>query len=42
MGVPQAWIEFDVDDVAAAAEELRAKGYRLLVGVTITPLRREA
>jgi catechol 2,3-dioxygenase-like lactoylglutathione lyase family enzyme len=30
--VPQAWIEFDVDDVAAAAEELRAKGYRLLVG----------
>jgi len=29
---PQAWIEFDVDDVAAAANELRAKGYRILVG----------
>ena len=63
MAVPQAWIEFDVDDIAAAAEELRAKGYKLLVGpreepwgqtvarllspegilvgVTITPWRRE-
>ena len=30
--VPQVGIEFDVDDVAAAAEELRGKGYRLLVG----------
>jgi catechol 2,3-dioxygenase-like lactoylglutathione lyase family enzyme len=29
---PQGGIEFDVDDVAAGAEELRAKGYRLLVG----------
>jgi len=29
---PQAWIEFDVDDVAAAANELQAKGYRILVG----------
>ncbi len=28
---PQAWIEFDVEDVAAAAQELRAKRYRLLV-----------
>lgn len=34
---PQAWIEFDVDDVAAAAEELRAKGYRLLVGPKTEP-----
>ncbi len=60
---PQAWVEFDVDDIAAAAEELRVKGYQLLVaprtepwgqtvarllspegilvGVTITPWRRE-
>ena len=28
---PQAWIEFDVDDVAAATAELRARGYTLLV-----------
>jgi len=28
--VPQASIEFEVVDVAAAAEELRSKGYRLL------------
>ena len=34
---PQAWIEFDVDDVAAAAEELRAKGYRLLVAPKTEP-----
>ena len=34
---PQAWIEFDVDDVAAAAEELRTKGYRLLVGPRTEP-----
>jgi catechol 2,3-dioxygenase-like lactoylglutathione lyase family enzyme len=27
---PQASIEFEVDDVAAAAEELKAKGYRLI------------
>ena len=31
MPAPQAWIEFDVDDISAAAEELRAKGYQLLV-----------
>ena len=35
--VPQAGIEFDVDDVAAAAEELRAKGYQLLVGPRVEP-----
>src|SRR5215212_2398227 len=29
--VPQAWLEFDVDGVAAASDELEAKGYRLLV-----------
>jgi len=37
INAPQAWIEFDVDDVAAAAEELRAKGYRLLVGPKAEP-----
>jgi catechol 2,3-dioxygenase-like lactoylglutathione lyase family enzyme len=31
VAVPQAWVQFDVEDVVAAAEELRAKGYRLLV-----------
>ena len=42
---PQAWIEFDVDDVAAATAELRARGYTLLVeareepwGQTVTRL----
>ena len=34
---PQAWIEFDVDDVTTAAEELRRKGYRLLVGPKTEP-----
>jgi catechol 2,3-dioxygenase-like lactoylglutathione lyase family enzyme len=34
---PQAWMEFDVEDVAAAAEELRAKGYRLLVAPKTEP-----
>ena len=28
---PQGWLEFDVDDVAAATAELEARGYRLLV-----------
>lgn len=29
--IPQAWLEFDVSDVEAASEELREKGYKLLV-----------
>jgi hypothetical protein len=29
--VPQAWLEFDVDDVEAATQELEDRGYRLLV-----------
>ncbi len=29
--VPQAWLEFDVDDIEAATNELVAKGHRLLV-----------
>ena len=28
---PQAWLEFDVDDVAAATRELQDRGYTLLV-----------
>lgn len=28
---PQAWLEFDVDDVEAASREMEARGYRLLV-----------
>jgi len=37
LAVPQGWIEFDVDDVAAAAEELRSKGYRLVVAPKTEP-----
>ena len=29
--VPQAWLEFDVDDLEAATRELEERGYRLLV-----------
>jgi Glyoxalase/Bleomycin resistance protein/Dioxygenase superfamily len=29
--VPQAWIEFDVEDVSEATKELEDKGYKLLV-----------
>jgi catechol 2,3-dioxygenase-like lactoylglutathione lyase family enzyme len=29
--VPQAWLEFDVENLTAATEELKAKGYNLLV-----------
>ena len=43
--VPQAWIEFDVDDIEAATAELTARGYALLVearrepwGQTVTRL----
>jgi hypothetical protein len=35
--VPQAWLEFDVDDVEAATAELRAKGYILLVSTRVEP-----
>jgi catechol 2,3-dioxygenase-like lactoylglutathione lyase family enzyme len=34
---PQAWLEFDVDDVAAATEELRARGYTVLVAARKEP-----
>lgn len=43
--IPQAWLEFDVDDVEAATAELTARGYTLLVaarkeqwGQTVTRL----
>jgi hypothetical protein len=29
--VPQAWLEFDVDDVEKATAELESRGYRMLV-----------
>ena len=35
--VPQAWLEFDVDDVEAATNELEERGYRLLVRVRTEP-----
>ena len=35
--VPQASIEFEVADVAAAAAELEAKGHRLLHGAKVEP-----
>ena len=35
--VPQAWIEFDVDDIATATNELQARGYRLLVSARKEP-----
>jgi len=35
--VPQASIEFEVADVAAAAAELEAKGYRLIHGARTEP-----
>jgi len=35
--VPQASIEFEVDDVAAAAAELQAKGYQMIHGARTEP-----
>lgn len=35
--VPQAWIEFDVDDVEAATAELRDRGCDLLVAARTEP-----
>ena len=34
---PTSWLEFDVDDVAAASEELEAKGYKLLIAARKEP-----
>ena len=35
--VPQAWLEFDVEDIDSATEELRRIGYKLLVSVRKEP-----
>lgn len=35
--VPQAWIEFDVEDIEAATAELTARGYHLLVAARQEP-----
>ncbi len=34
---PQAWLEFDVDDLTTATVELREKGYQLLVAERTEP-----
>lgn len=35
--VPQAWLEFEVDDVAAATLDLEARGYQMLVKNRVEP-----
>ena len=35
--VPQAWLEFDVEDIDAATRELEERGYRLLVSKRTEP-----
>ena len=35
--IPQAWLEFDVEDVAAATHEMEERGYRLLVANRTEP-----
>lgn len=35
--IPQAWIEFDVEDVRAASKVLKDRGYRLLVDTREEP-----
>jgi catechol 2,3-dioxygenase-like lactoylglutathione lyase family enzyme len=35
--VPQSWIEFEVEDVAAATTELENKGYRVLLAAKQEP-----
>lgn len=35
--VPQAWIEFDVEDVVVATTELQKRGYQLLVSARKEP-----
>jgi glyoxalase/bleomycin resistance protein/dioxygenase superfamily protein len=34
---PQAWLEFDVEDVAEATREMESRGYRLLVSNRTEP-----
>jgi glyoxalase/bleomycin resistance protein/dioxygenase superfamily protein len=35
--IPQAWLEFDVEDVEAATKELQKQGYKLLVSARKEP-----
>src|SRR5262245_58634636 len=35
--VPQAWVEFDVEDIEAATAELGSKGYKVLVSARKEP-----
>jgi catechol 2,3-dioxygenase-like lactoylglutathione lyase family enzyme len=35
--VPQAWLEFDVEDIRAATDTVKAKGVRLLVEARMEP-----
>lgn len=35
--VPQSWLEFDVEDVRAATEELEKQGYKLLISARKEP-----
>lgn len=35
--VPQAWLEFDVEDIQEATEELKKQGYQLLVAARVEP-----
>lgn len=35
--VPNAWLEFDVEDIGAATEELQIQGYKLLVSARKEP-----
>ena len=37
LAVPQAWIEFEVDDLDQASAELGAKGYKLLTTAVMEP-----
>jgi hypothetical protein len=35
--IPQAWVEFDVEDIQEATEELKEQGYRLIVSARKEP-----
>jgi len=35
--VPQAWMEFDVEDIEKATDELKSQGYKLLVATRKEP-----
>ena len=37
LAVPQAWIEFDVDNIEKATAELKSQGYELLVATREEP-----